>query len=243
MADFTRRITGSEAVISVMKSIGLQPPVLVVGSTNKTANQMWELATDVGQQLCDIHDWQWLSQDHLITTVPGQALYPLPTGFDGYVTDAQWNRTTRLPIIGSLTEQEWQMLKARELAGTTFTMLFRVVNDMVELFDTPSTVQTLALPYRSRAWVLGAGDVPKDNLTENDDEVMFDPQLFKLALKVAWYTAKEFDTTAMQGAMLRLIAAAKAKDAPSRTLSLGYGGSLMEPLLGYVNIPDGGYGA
>lgn len=241
MADFSRRITGAEAVTSVMKSQGLTPPPSVVGSADETANQMWELATDVGQQLCDVHDWQWLQADHTITTVPGQTLYDLPTAFDGYTPDAQWNYTSRLPMLGALSEVEWQMIKARQLAGTTFTLLFRLANDKLELYDPPSTAQTLVLPYRSRGWVVSATGTAKDNLSENDDVVMFDPQLFKMALKLAWFTAKEFDTTKLEMAVNRLISAAKAKDSPARTLSLGPGTGY--PYLGALNIPDGGYGA
>lgn len=240
MADIMRRITGSEAVTSVMKSLGLTPPPSIAGSADKTANQMWELATDVGQQLCNVHAWQWLNRDHTITAVPAQTLYDLPAAFDGYVSDASWNFTTRLPMLGSLSDSEWQMLQARQLAGTTFTLMFRVVNDKLELYSPPDTVQTLVLPYQSRGWVVSAGGALKDNLSENDDTIMFDPQLFKTALKLAWFSAKEFDTTKLEMAVNRLISAAKAKDAPGRTLSLGTGSGY--PYLGLINIPDGGYG-
>jgi hypothetical protein len=241
MADFSRRITGAAAVTSVMKSLGLTPPPSVVGSADETANQMWELATDVGQQLCSVHDWQWLSRDHTITTSPGTTLYDLPEAFDGYIEDAQWNYTSRLPMLGALSTVEWQMVKARQLAGTTFALMFQVTNDKLELYESPSTAQTLVLPYRSRGWVVSATGTLKDNLSQNDDEVMFDPQLFKTALKLAWFSAKEFDTTKLEMAVARLISSAKSKDTPGRTLNIGCGSAY--PYLGYLNIPDGGYGA
>lgn len=241
MADFTRRITGSAAVSSVMRSIGLTPPPLIAGSTDETAAQMWELATDVGQQLCDTYDWQWLLREHTITTVPGQELYPLPEAFNGYFEDSQWNQTSRLPVIGALTEPEWQMLKARNLAGTTFTLMFRIIADEVEFYEVTNTPQVIVLPYRSRGWVESVTGTPKDNLSENDDVVMLDPQLFKAALKLAWYSAKGFDTADASAVAQRCLSAAKAKDSPSRTLSLGTPGGM--PYLGYLNIPDGGYGS
>lgn len=241
MADFSRRITGAEAVTSVMKSLGLTPPPSIVGSADETANQMWELATDVGQKLCDVHDWQWLSRDHTITTVPGTTLYDLPEAFDGYIPDSQWNYTSRLPMLGALSTPEWQMVKARQLAGTTFALMFQVTNDKLELYESPSTAQTLVLPYRSRGWVVSATGTLKDNLSENDDEVMFDPQLFKTALKLEWFSAKEFDTTRLEMSLNRLISSAKTKDSPARTLSIGCGTGY--PYLGMLNIPDGGYGS
>jgi hypothetical protein len=200
---------------------------------------MWELATDVGQQLCDQHDWQQLSSEFIITTAPGQTVYPLPADCDRIISDSSWNRTTQLPAIGSLVEPEWQALQARNLAGATFASLFRIENGALVLANAVSSVQTLVIPYQSRAWVRTAQGVPKDNLEQNDDVILFDPQMFKLALRVAWMVSKEFDVSMYVGALNRLISSAKSKDAPGRTISLA---GAHSQYLGLINIPDTGYG-
>lgn len=238
---FARYQTLATLVSSTLASLGLAAPTTIVGSSDRTAEQMVSLANDLGQFLLNEGDWQMLDEDLTITTVIGDATYPLPADFNGFVQDAQWNRTTRLPAIGSLTEQEWQMLKARQLAGTTFTMLFRVVDDEVEFYDTPSTVQTIVLPYKSRGWVRSAANVRKDSATANDDVILYDPLMFRLGLRLFWMESKQFDTTTAKAAFKSALDAAKSKDKPARTLTLNSNASY--PYLGVINIPDTNYGS
>ncbi len=241
MPAFNRNITGGQAVIDVMKGMGLTPPTVISSSQDPTALQLWVLASEVGQQLIGEHVWQFLSGEFTITTVPGTPGYNLPTDFDSFQCDSSWNRTTRLPAIGHLKEYEWQMLKARNLAGTTFTMLFHIDNGQVVFYDVPTTVQTIVLPYTSRGWVRTASSVRQDNLTADDDTVLYDSQLFKEALKLKWRAEKGFDVTRQQAIVDAMIAQAKAKDSPGRTLTLGQAGSY--PYIGVLNIPDSGYGS
>ena len=238
-----RYITGSQAVIDVMRAMGLTAPQSVADSQDPTAQQMWQLAKDAGQLITEEHDWQVLQKDMTIVTVGGQTIYPLPADFRKFVVDSQWNRTPRMPALGSLTEQEWQMLKARNLAGTTFALLFRINEDAVEIYESPATPQTLVLPYVSENWVRQVS-VPagtKNTLTLNDDIAMFPSQLFKAKLRLLWRVAKQFDTIYDQKEYVDLLAKATSRDVPARTLSLRQGGDY--PYLGVLNVPDIRYGS
>lgn len=243
MPDFERNITGQAAVTTLMESMGLTAPASIADSLDPTAKQLWKLATEVGQELLDEHDWQFLGKEFVITTTPGDPDYALPADFNKFIVDSQWNRTTRLPAVGSLREYEWQMLKARNLAGTTFTMLFRVENNQVVFYETPSTVQTVVLPYTQRGWVRSPDATPiyRDNLQANDDTILYDSQLFKAALRRRWRIEKGFDTTRDEDTYSQMLEKAKTKDTPGRTLSLAQGGGY--PYLGVINIPDTGYGS
>lgn len=231
------RLTLSEAVTSVLQTMGLPVPNSIVGSDDAVTQQLIALATDVGQQLLS-EGWQFLDKDfEIITTAATQ--YALPDDFDCFVPDSQWNYTSRMPVVGSLTEQEWQMLNARDMGGTTFVLMFRLVDDQIELYQPPLS-QQIIMPYRSRGWVQPASGSPRDHVTSNDDLILYEPQLFKHCLKLAWYEAKQFDTTKLLKDKEKLLSAAKAKDSPGRTLSLNRSSDF--PLLGYLNIPDTGYG-
>lgn len=240
MSGFTRRITGADAVRNCLRSLGINFTGSVSESADPNVVLMWFLATRAGQRLLDVFDWQVLDRDYTIVTVPGQSSYPLPTDFGKFKMDSSWNRTTRLPAIGSLTEQEWQMLKARNLGGTTFTMLYRISDDGVEFYDTPSSAQTIVMPYVSRGWVLQSDTLLSDNLSEDADVALYDRQLFEARLRLEWDTEKRFDNTASTATYNELLSAAKAKDAPSRTLTLTRGARY--PYLGAINMPDTGYG-
>lgn len=242
MADLNRQVTGSDAVNQTLKAMGLPTYPDVAGSTEQNAVQMWQLATDVGQELMlGDYKWNFLDRDFTINTTPGVSSYALPSDFSNFASDSMWNRTTRMPAVGSLQDYEWSELKARNLAGTTFTMLFRVTESTVEFFEVPSTTQEIVLPYTSRAWAVAATGDPKDNLTQNDDVVLYEPLLFKCALRRAWMMAKGFDTTKINQTFSDLLSNATSNDKPGRTISIGRPGGF--PYLSVLNIPDTGYGA
>lgn len=243
MATSQRNSTAQSLISQLMRSMSMTVPGDIAGGTDKRTMQFWQLATDVGQKLAmGPYKWQFLSKEFEITTVIGVADYDLPEDFNGFVTDSSWNRTTRLPVLGSLAQFEWQMLKARLLAGTTFTVLYRLEDNQVKFYQAPTSVQTIILPYTGRGWVMDATDnnIRKDNLEVNDDIVLYDPQLFKAALKLAWYESKQFNTDKVEAEFNRALSAAQAADSPARTLSIGRGADY--PYLGIMNIPDTGYG-
>lgn len=238
---FARRITLLTAVADVMGELGLPVPGSVAANAERTVHQFFKLTKKVGQQLAmDDFKWQALSTEFTITTAVGTRNYALPADFDGFISDASWNRTTRLPVIGSLQEYEWQMLEARLLAGTTFTVLYMIDNDEVVFYNTPTAIETIVMPYTSRGWCENTAGDRQDELLADDDVILFDPQLFKAGLRLAWYEAKQFDTTKLEKEYKRVLAAAKANDVPGRTLSLA--GRSEYPYLGSINVPDTGYG-
>jgi len=240
MADFEKNITGAKAVQDVMRVQGLTPPATISAATDETAKQLWALATEVGQQLITEFDWQFLGREFTITT-NGAAEYTLPADWDSFATDASWNRTTTLPVIGSLQDYEWQMLKARTTSGTQFTLLYRLEENQVIFPEAPPSGQTIIIPYVSRAWVEASNGDPQDNLQLDTDVVLYDSQLFKLALKLAWRAEKGFDVTRDQAAFDNQLRKNTGKDGVGRTLSLSRKAGF--PYLGYLNIPETGYGS
>mgnify|MGYP000184471236 CR=1 FL=1 len=245
--DYQRLMTGNDMVVAVMKTMGLNPPASVPGSTDKTAIQMWALATEVGQNLMREAEWTIQTADFFQLTTIGLSEYDLPEDYDGFSNDASWNYGSRLPVIGTLTDTEWAMLKVRLQASSTFTQMYRIGPtdtsngvSRIELLNAPTAVETLYFPYRSRGWVIRADNTRSDNLDAADDRIMLDSNLFRVALKKAWREEKGFDTTKLEKQYKDALAKAKAADQPGRTLSLSRRAEF--PYLGYLNMPDTGYG-
>jgi hypothetical protein len=240
MADYQRLLTVQDAVSRVLGSFGLPTPGSVFDSQDANVIQMRTLANDVGQELIGEAEWQVLGRDHTIVTDPLLTKYALPSDFDRYITDSQWNYTSRLPAVGSVSTQDWQALKARSLGGTLIATMFRIDQDQVELYATPPNSQTLVFPYVSRSWVRTSQGVFRDNVQSNDDTIMFDSALFRTALTLAWMTRKGMDTTDASQKFTALLSSAKGKDSPSSATSIVPGGGI--PLLGVLNLPGTGYG-
>lgn len=242
MADYQRRLTVQDTVNRVLGRLGLPRTTSVTDSVDGTVVQLLSLINDCGEELLPEHDWEFIGRDHVITTVPGQLEYDMPADLERYVSDAQWNTTSRLPMLGSIGDVQWAELKARQLGGLTIAILFRIHEDKLVLYSAPSDPQTLSLPYVGRGWVLAADGVTyKDNVSANDDLILFESRLFRSKLLLEWQTSKGFDTTAAQKRFNELITAAKSADAPASSISLVPGGAV--PLLGPLNIPETGYGS
>lgn len=225
-----------------MGQMGLPVPSVAASSTDQMVQQFWSLLNQAGLDLVDDpYPWQFLLKTHTITTT-GATVYPLPDDFAGFHNNSAWNNTQRLPVAGSLTPQIWRMLKARNFANNTFILQYIIKGDQIELYTAPSVAQTLEIDYQSRGWVRDATNplVFRDFLSQDSDFVLYDPSMMTSKLKLAWRSAKGFDTTAVQNEYDDAYERAKGADTTGMTLSLAPTAGF--PYLGYWNIPDTGYG-
>lgn len=125
-------------------------------STNPIILQLCSLLKSLGSDVRREKQWSWLQQQYLFNTVAGQGLYPLPSDFDSIIPQTQWNRTTRLPVGGPLSPQDFQALKA-SLVGVVFTVLDRFVQGQTQMYPDTNTPggYLIAFEYISRWWAVG----------------------------------------------------------------------------------------
>lgn len=238
-----RQITGYTICKRVLSAIGLPVPASIAGSTDQMSVQMWSLLTELGQELLNAHQWQFKTKTFTLTTIPGVTVYDLPVDFVRFIDDTAWNRTARLPLVGPMTEQQWALLVARQLGGTTFQLQYRINNNQVELYYSPSDPNTLAMTYVSRGWVRDSTDTTmfKDTMEQDADICLYDPRLIVAMLRFRFRRAKGFNTTDLEQEYNTALEDAKNADSPGLTLDLSYNGN-NDGYLGYKNMPDTGYG-
>jgi hypothetical protein len=227
----------------VLSAIGLPVPTSVAGSTDQVSIQLWSLLTELGQELLSEHQWQFKTKTYIINTDPLTKLYDLPIDFVRFIDDTAWNRTARLPLVGPMTEQQWSLLVARQLGGTTFQLQYRINNNQLELYYSPPDPNTLALSYVSRGWVQDGSDpsIFKDTMEADGDICLYDPRLIVSFLRFRFRRAKGFNTTDLEMEYNTALENAKNADSPGQTLNLSYSGQ-NDGYLGYKNMPDTGYG-
>lgn len=238
----SRYITAKEAVSRVMKSIALTPPATVSGSTQSIPQQMFNLLSEFGQELLVEYDWQIKNRTQTINVQAPTTEYDVPSDLVSYVDGTGWNFTSRLPMVGPVTNQQWQELNARNLGPTTFAMIFQISNDKMVFYYAPDDVQVCKINYISNGWVQDGSDptVYKDAATADADIILFNPTMFVAGLELAWKKKKGFPTADEEIRYRRLLAAAKYNDKPRNTLSTS--GQQQYPYLGMINIPDTNYG-
>lgn len=242
MADFNRFVTAGEIVNRVLAVLGLARITNVASSSDATARQMWALLGECGQDLLDEADWQILNKTYEFTTDAGVE-YALPSDLQRFVNSTSWNNTSRIPMIGPMNSQQWRMLQARQLGGTTLSLQYVIEGGKIKLYFAPTPAQTLTIDYISRGWVRDGADPDtfRDQLVTDSDIVLFPPRLMVAYLKHRWRDAKGFDTTASYVEYRNQLEMAKSNDAPKRDLNLA--GRAAYPYLGIGNLPDTNLGS
>jgi hypothetical protein len=248
VANFNKQQTALTIVQEACGLLGLPVPAAVASNpSNATAQQMWVQLRHLGRRLCkptEGYRWQVLTRLWSLNTLPATTLYALPDDWDSFIDSSAWNYTSRLPMLGPASDQQWQTLKARNLGSSVFSVVYRTSAGKFELQSAPATAQQLRIAYTSRAWVQQGGDPTtlRDYPVADDDLVLFDPELMAAGLKLAFLTAKGFDTTAATADFkIALEAAINAdSDAPMLSLVPGGGPALLDA---QFNVPDTGYGS
>lgn len=213
-------------------------------STNENILLLVRLLKSIGQELVLEREWSWLLKEYTFQTAADVTTYPMPTGFRRMVNQTGWDRTTRFPLAGPLSPQEWQYTKGY---GTNFSIsiLFRPWQQLFQVNpagDVPAD-ETIAYEYVSSYWVqpLGETSATLDMPSAQSDTLLFPRLLLVRGLKLAFLRARGFDTTSAEADYERTLDAESGADSPAAVLSIdGSSGNVRR--IDENNAPDSGYG-
>ena len=173
---------------------GLARPANVVGSTDRMVIQIRALLDEVCE---DLTRWQWQETEYEATFTTALAesqgnIHTLaPKGFDHIKPKTFFNRTQKLRVEGPLNDEEWQAIQATSYS--TLKYYWRIQNDLLKLTPTPSTVETLAFEYVSKAFIYNPSTLEYKTLfTADNDEFLLDDRLLSAGLRWLWKKEKGF---------------------------------------------------
>lgn len=241
-----QHLTALQIINRALMELGLNSAVEVAASTEITGQQMLALLNATGNDLVLAHPWSELNVSYDFTTVDGQASYPVPSNYAYYIDQTMWNVTSRWPVVGPITPQEWQQLRAG-LVKVVPRQLFRIQSGAVEIFPAPSLAEPYTLPatftyqYVSSYWVTN-GPTPtitQGSITSDSDVPILNSELLIKGLKVKMWNAKGLDTNLLLKEYTELFSFLTGKDKGARVLS-------MSPRFGSIfinraNVPDGNW--
>lgn len=213
-------------------------------ATDPAVLQATHLLRRAGQSILRERNWTYLRREHSFTTVEGVDAYDWPSGFLNMIDQTGWVRSTRLPLQGPLSPQEWQYLTAR-LVGSTLTLLFRPMEQQLYIFpsapNTPGGL-TIAFEYQHSLWVQpdGAEGPTLDAPSAATDTVWFDEHLIGARLRLEWLKAKGFDLTEAKEDYRKAFDLISNDDSQAAILNLAKRGDNV--LMGERNVPITGFG-
>lgn len=179
-----------------------------------------------------------------ITFTFSKILFALPDDFDRPVDSTQWDKTRRWNMLGPQTAQQREWLRSGFLSSGP-RIRFWMMGGYFQIWPPLGADEVLAYSYQSKYWILAtAASTPaptKQAFTVDTDTVMFPDPLMRAMIRLKYFEAKGFDTTAYLRDYMRQVDIAKASDAGSPNLSMAPRPGSM--LIGFGNIPDSGYGS
>lgn len=234
--ELTGTVTAGSAVITGLSStaeittdftilgIGIEPFAQVVTVNNSTTVTMDMLANQSGT----------------VTLTFAQNKYDLPSDWNWQIAETEWNRTTRWPLLGPKSAQEWQTYKGGIVSAGP-RQRYRILGDKLCINPSPPNGETLAFEYITKGWVVGADGTYKEKVTADTDTFVYSNSLMTTGLKAQWKASKGLDPSFDLAEFRWLLENEKATDKSAPVLSLApQFGSI---LLSTNNIIDGNYPA
>jgi hypothetical protein len=218
-------------------SSDISTPTAITSSSDQTVVQLFRLTNRVGMDLVREFEWRRLVTEYTFATVNGTADYDLPSDYDRMVPDTHYDRTNDWKNSGPKSSQAWQWLNA---GVTTLGPQFRwrLYQNKIRLYTTPTAAYTMAYEYVSNLWVLATGGtVPtKSKFSADTDTCIFPDDVMTLGLVYRWYRAKGLDYAQAFDDFRTAVSTAKGQDIPAGKQSLSNESAPM--LVGEHNVAE-----
>lgn len=133
-------------------------PGTVYGSADAQVVQIKALLEEIGIDMASRIAWEGITFQATLTTTAAEDQGAMTTiasnGFKYVKNGTFWDRTDRLPVLGPLSAQEWQALKALVTTGPRYRSRIRGGRLLVN--PAPAAGHTWAFEYVSYNWILAA---------------------------------------------------------------------------------------
>lgn len=209
-----------QIVQQVCLRLAITSPNAVITSVDPQILQLLAISNEEGQSLAERYSWTALQKEVTFTTVAAQLQGLVETIAPGYkfiINDVMWNRTTRLPIYGSQSAQDWQ--RAVSMNFTSPYYKYRIKGASLYFFPIPTVGQTVALEYESKNWV-NTSIGGTSNFWSNDaDTCVWNDEIMMAGLMWRWKAEKGLDYSENFITYERLVANAIGRDGSKPMLS------------------------
>jgi len=237
---YTGDTTSGGTTISNMSSItGLDNTFMVTGTgIAQDTLVVSATGTDV------VVNQQMTATGTTVTLTFSKVLFALPSDFDRMVEYTHWDKSKHWNLLGPQTSQQREWLRSGYIS-TGPRIRYWQMGGYMQIWPPLGANETMSYEYVSKWWISATSpSTPaptKELFTVDTDTCMFPDPLMRSLIKLKYFEAKGFDTTALYRDFRMQLDAAKAHDGMAPNLSMApKPGSI---LIGFNNIPDSGYGS
>lgn len=219
--------------------LSIPRPATVVGSTDTQTRQLFALANEEGRASAKSYDWQALTREWVWTTNSGfDQTGAIPDDLDRFYSNSFYNRTTIRPMLGPITPQTWQAIKAYPQINSVY-LSFRIRNDIYLVTPQGEDGDTAAYEYITLNWCVAANGDGKPAFTNDSDTTVLPEWLFTLGLRWRFRKSKNLDYAEDFRTYQSELQQLQARDGGNGNLDIT-GKNLYNPY-GLPNIPVGSF--
>jgi hypothetical protein len=217
---------------------GVTVPSSVLGTSDPQVLQLLRLVEEEGEDLRKRGPWQGIVKEASWSSTAAEDQGAVTTlaasGFDYIKKDTFWDRTSKFPIIGPLSDSEWQARQALAITGPRYS--WRIRGGKMLISPIPAASLTFVFEYISKNWILGVdGTTYKQYFTLDTDTILLPEELVIMGLRWRWKKEKGFDYAEDFRTYEAQVKDALGRDGGKVTLSMD--GSIRKPQPG-VFVPD-----
>lgn len=207
-------------------------PATVYGSTDQQVIQMMRLLEEEGNDLARRHPWQGITFEATHTTTAAEdqgAMTTIATnGYRDIKNGTFWDRSSKLPILGPLSDQEWANFKGMATTGPRYH--YRIRGGKLLINPTPAASLSWAFEYASKNWILGAdGTSYRQYFLLDTDTSLLPEDLVLLGLRWRWKKEKGLDYSEDFSTYEHQVKDAMGQDGGKRPLSMDGGWRRPQP--------------
>lgn len=203
---------------------GIPVPSSVMGSiSDSQVLQLLRLLEEEGQDLSSRYPWQGITFEFTHTTTAaedqGAITTIAPNGFRAIKNGTFYDRTDTLPVMGPLSDHEWQDRKARANTGPRYW--YRIRGGRLIVNPVPAAGHTWAGEYWSKNWILGEdGTTYRQYFALDTDTILLPEELCIAGLRWRWKKEKGFDYAEDFRSYEMQVKDAMSQDGSKRTLCM-----------------------
>lgn len=214
-------------------------PNVVCTSTDATITQMLAFANEEGTELSLWGDWRKLRKQKVFTTLAQEAQTGMvPTDLGAWSDETAWNRSTRRPLWGPVSEMQWQAWKAFDTFPVLDVWFFQGEDILIQ--PIPPAGETYAFEYRSNGWCQSNVGMPQSEWTADTDTGVLSERIMTLGIIWRYLQARGLSYEAQKEDYDLQVSQALAQDSPRSTHSMADGGNYWGRVPGIV-VPDGSW--
>lgn len=232
--------TAQEILNAANAELGLPAATFNGPPGDQTGRQASAMIQAIGDDLCRVHDWQFLESFYTFIGDGSTDAFALPTDFGRIVNQTLWATTDSQLVQGPVGPQTWGWLKYGLVSTDGTPYRYRVLNNEVRIHPAPADGAEFLFYYIKKNWIYTyITNVEKNTLSLAGDRPMFDGRLMVSALKVRLWGQKGFDTTQVQQEFNFVLASEKSISQGAPVIDLT--GGRHSYLISSGNLPEGNW--